>query len=437
MSEKLNVCLMNDSFPPLIDGVANAVVNYASIIEQKYGHAIVCTPDYPDAKDDYPFEVLRYASLDTTKLVGYRTGMPVDLNFIGSFHDKNLDVIHTHCPIVSTYLARLVRDAIHKPVILTYHTKFDIDIRRTIDARIVQDVAINTLVRNIETADEVWCVSKGAGENLKSLGFNGDYIVMPNGVDFTKGAAPEEDIKAVKEAYNLPNDRPVFLFVGRMMWYKGIRIILDALRTLKDEGKNFMMLFVGGGGEIEEIQKYCSQLILDDDCKFIGAIHDRERLKAIFSACDLFLFPSSFDTNGIVVREAAASGLGSVLIKGSCAAEDVTDGRNALLIDENADSLAKLLLSLDGNREFMHMIGKNAQNELYMSWEHSVDMAVARYREVMAKFEYKKPSLLDDDSTLLDNMIRGFSHTANSLDIAKKSGEEISTKIFDLLDRWL
>ena len=129
--------------------------------------------------------------------------------------------------------------------------------------------------------------------------------------------------------------------------------------------------------------------------------------------------------------------MGSVLIKGSCAAEDVTDGKNALLIDENADSLAKLLLSIDGNREFMHTIGRNAQNDLYMSWEQSVDMAVARYREVIAKFEYKKPSLLDDDSTLLDNMIRGFSHTANSLDIAKKSGEEISNKIFDLLDRLL
>ena len=40
MNEKINVCLMNDSFPPLIDGVANTVVNYASIIEEKYGHRI-------------------------------------------------------------------------------------------------------------------------------------------------------------------------------------------------------------------------------------------------------------------------------------------------------------------------------------------------------------------------------------------------------------
>ena len=37
MNEKVNVCLLNDSFPPLIDGVANAVVNYGEIIQEKYG----------------------------------------------------------------------------------------------------------------------------------------------------------------------------------------------------------------------------------------------------------------------------------------------------------------------------------------------------------------------------------------------------------------
>lgn len=33
---KLNVCLINDSFPPEIDGVANAVTNYAQIITEKF-----------------------------------------------------------------------------------------------------------------------------------------------------------------------------------------------------------------------------------------------------------------------------------------------------------------------------------------------------------------------------------------------------------------
>lgn len=48
---KLNVCLINDSFPPEIDGVANAVTNYAQIITEKFGSAVVVTPDNPEADD--------------------------------------------------------------------------------------------------------------------------------------------------------------------------------------------------------------------------------------------------------------------------------------------------------------------------------------------------------------------------------------------------
>ena len=67
-------------------------------------------------------------------------------------------------------------------------------------------------------------------------------------------------------------------------------------------------------------------------------------LRAFYSRADLFLFPSTFDTNGIVVREAAACGLGALLVQGSCAAEGVTPGQNGLLMEENADSLCQQAL---------------------------------------------------------------------------------------------
>ena len=44
----------------------------------------------------------------------------------------------------------------------------------------MQDVAINFIVDNINACDEVWVVSKGAGENLKSLGYKKDEIADPN-----------------------------------------------------------------------------------------------------------------------------------------------------------------------------------------------------------------------------------------------------------------
>ena len=49
----LHVCLMNDSFPPVIDGVSTCVRNYAEIIQRSLGQAYVCTPHYPDVEDHY------------------------------------------------------------------------------------------------------------------------------------------------------------------------------------------------------------------------------------------------------------------------------------------------------------------------------------------------------------------------------------------------
>ena len=47
MAEKRSICLINDSFPPVIDGVANAVTNYATVIQKGYGDATVVTPITP------------------------------------------------------------------------------------------------------------------------------------------------------------------------------------------------------------------------------------------------------------------------------------------------------------------------------------------------------------------------------------------------------
>ena len=144
--------------------------------------------------------------------------------------------MHTHCPITSCLLARSLRAVVDAPLVLTYHTKYDVDIAKAVRGKLLQESAIRALVQNVASCDEVWVVSRGAGENLRSLGYEGDYIVMENGVDVPRGRVSDEAIAAATgRAIDLPQNVPVFLFVGRLMWYKGIRMILDALRTLREK----------------------------------------------------------------------------------------------------------------------------------------------------------------------------------------------------------
>ena len=383
----LNVCLMNDSFPPTIDGVSNAILNYAGCITAAGERCAVVTPAYPDVKDDYPFPVIRYPSLDTTQLVGYRAGLPFAPKTVARLADMDFGLIHTHCPVTSTVLARSLRDVRPMPVVFTYHTKFDIDIANAIRSERLQQVAVDLLVRNISACDEVWVVSSGAGENLRALGYTGDYLVMPNGVDLERGLAPISATAALSADWDLPADAPVYLFLGRMMWYKGLRLILDGLKRLQDAGRGFCMVFVGDGQDRAEIEDYAASLGLTERCRFVGAVQDRETVRAWYTRADLLVFPSTFDTNGLVVREAAACGLASLLVRGSCAAEGITDGRNGVLIEENAASLADVLSRPGLTRGKLAAIGQQAMDEIYLSWSDSVAAARARYQVVRENWD--------------------------------------------------
>ena len=433
--DKYNVCLINDSFPPAIDGVANAVTNYADIIAREYGSPIVVTPYYPEADDSvYPFPVLRYPSVDITKYVGYRAGMPFSPELMKKMEDSRFDIIHSHCPITSTMLARSLRDRIDVPVVFTYHTKFDIDIANAIRSRLLQEGAARLLAENIAACDEVWTVSNGAGENLRKLGYQGEYRVMPNDVDFPRGRVDDSLIDEVTGGFDLPAGLPVFLFVGRIMWYKGIRIILDALRLLADEGRAFRMVFVGGGNDKEEIVAYTEKLGLAGKVLFSDPIRDRERIRAWYCRADLFLFPSTFDTNGLVVREAAACGLGSVLVAGSCAAEDVRDGVSGLLIEENAASLAAKLREVLSAPESMRRVGEGAQREIYISWEDAVKNAYARYGAVIENY---RMGLCPKHDSPSDEFFHGMAEWMDALNRRREVQQQIRSamQLQSLLER--
>ena len=393
MNDEINVCLLNDSFPPVIDGVANATWNYAKIIDHKFGSSVVVTPRYPGEKPDFPFPVIYYPSVKTPLLADYRLGVP-PFSLIRDIKKHPVDIIHCHCPFVSSLIAKTLRLFIDAPIIMTYHTKFDIDIANNLESELLRTAAKKFVASNTESFDEVWAVSRGAGENLKSIGCRSDYHIMDNGVDFPKGAVDEDIALSVGAGFGVPEDTstdspayvPVFLYVGRMMWYKNIKLILEGMQKVKAAGSAYKMVFVGGGEDFDEISGFAHAAGLDGDCIFTGPVRDREKLRGIFSRADMFLFPSTYDTSGLVVREAAACGTASLLVRGSAAAEPVTDGKNGVLIDEDSDSLASAVASLAKNREQMKALGLRAMDDLYLSWETAITRAVGRYRVVLDRY---------------------------------------------------
>ena len=385
-----NVGLLNDSFPPTIDGVANAVFNYASIITEKYGKATVITPKYPNVVDNYPFDVYRYQSAKFTREMPYRVGNPFSPVFLREMGKLKLDILHTHCPFSSGVLARELAILNKTPTVLTYHTKFDIDIDRYVENKRFNTIARKFLLNNITSVDEVWAVSEGTIKSLRDVGYEGDVIVMPNGTDFPRGKASAELTNEIDRMYKTKNEELVFLYCGRMIWQKNIKITLDALKIIKDAGINFKMFFVGDGVDRPAIEQYAKTIGVYDYLIFTGAIYDREKIRGYFTRANLFLFPSTYDTSGLVVKEAAACSCASALIKGSCASENVEHGVSGILADEETpESFAKSIIEVVRVPGMLENLGKSACENVYYSWDDSVENAFKRYEVVIEKFKSK------------------------------------------------
>jgi len=376
--EHLSIALLNDSFPPCIDGVANVVLNYAVQL-QKYSNPVVFAPKYPGASDRYPFPVVHYDSVNLVPKTGYRVGLPFGRAIADACIQYDFDIIHCHCPFVSAGLTRTLQKRYHVPTVFTYHTKYDVDIDYYVRSEQIRRRLKTLLLNNINAFDSVWVVSRGAGESLKALGYQGEYHLMQNGVDLPCVRADESQIASLRKHWSIAPDRPVYLFVGRMMWYKGIRQILDGARLAKAAGYSFQIIFLGEGADRTAAQQYAQACGLSDEVSFAGMVTDRALLATYYSMARLLLFPSAYDTNGLVVREAAACSLPGVLLRDSSAAEGVVDQRNGFLISDSPEEMAERIAFACNHPEAVGRVGKCASAELYQSWESAVKTAYDAY----------------------------------------------------------
>lgn len=390
MDKKLKVAIGTDAFPPTTDGISNVAQSYAYEINKHFGEAVVVTPKNPNQLDyRYDYQIYRYKSWWLPSKEGYSVGWPFKDELHQDIINMNFDILHSHAPLATSYYFRRVVEKKPLPVVLTYHTKYEYDLDRRVPTKSAKDFAYHFLLNNINAADEVWITSKGTSDSLRKLGYEGDFIVMPNGCDLPVTNVSDGDVAIIKRKHNIPDDIPVFIYTGRMIWYKNIELILDACCKLKNDGKKFKLIMLGFGADENAIKRKIRHLGLKDYVLWAGKILDRKEILGYYGIADILLFPSTFDTNGLVVREAAACATPSLLIRGSCAAEGIEDCDTGFLCMESAHSIAATLEKIMDNKDLIRRVGKNAQERIYISWEDAVKNAYDRYHIVIDNFNSK------------------------------------------------
>ncbi len=246
------------------------------------------------------------------------------------------------------------------------------------------------VVNFYNSCDAVWACSEGTAETLRSYGYQGEITVMTNGTSFKAPENPQLQKERAQREFGLPQDKHTLLFVGHQIWQKNLKLVLDSFRLLCNESDDYRLVIVGKGIAENEVRDYAASLgLTGEQCLFTGGISDRDLLSGVFLNADLFFFPSVYDNTPLVVREAAALGVPSLLTKGSNAAESVTPGVNGFVAEENAEAMAAEIRRVFAEPSCVHTVGLKAKETIPIPWEALIPRVYEEYAKIIDRKEFE------------------------------------------------
>jgi glycosyltransferase involved in cell wall biosynthesis len=300
------------------------------------------------------------------------------------------DIIHTHAPFV---LGRFAEEMIRYrkiPMVATFHTLYKDDFYGATHSKTMTEHLVRMILKHFETADEVWTPTEWSKRKLYEYGFEGEVIVMPNGCDMVLPSEQQHAAyrSAGRAALKLDKDIPVCLYVGQLKKEKNIGLTIEALGLARAKKFDFHMVFVGTGSDRPYFERMLEERNLAKSSTFTGRISDREQLKTMFAASDLFLFPSQYDTSALVMQEAAAFGVPLVNTAGSATAFMTNDGVNGFVTDNKSEAFAERLMALMGDMDTVKKAGAEARKTIYRHWSTVIDEVEERYLRMHARNTY-------------------------------------------------
>ena len=282
---KIRVLQVNKLYAPVTGGIERVVQQLAEGLKDKTDtKVLVCQKKGRGKIEQYQgVEVHRASS------VGIFFSMPVSFSFFRQFRrlSKDRDIIQLHMPFPLGDLACLL-SGYNGKVILWWHS----DIVRQKKLMLIYKPILNRILKR---ADLIIVATQGhidCSEYLKP--YHNKCVVIPYGVS------------RLEEKQNFHDGKPVrFLFIGRLVSYKGCDILLKAFQKV-DQAE---LVIVGDGILREELEKLANELGVSGRVRFRHHLTDRQ-VEDELQRCDVLVLPSvtQAEAFGIVQIEAMAWG---------------------------------------------------------------------------------------------------------------------------------
>lgn len=350
---KPRIAIFSDTYYPHYNGVSNTLYQYMQFLDYHKIPFIILTPKYktsiPDKEAGFGFYKSSSFPLPFNK--GLRLAKPNKTKLNKILDDFEPEVIHCFTEwSMGRYGLQYAKNRNIK-VISNYTTHFDYYLRQY-HLPFLERFLWNYMRSFHNQADITLCPSNDAKEVLLDKGFRNVGI-------FGRGISNEfNTIKRstlLRNKWNVEN-KTVLLYCGRISLEKRIDILMESYKQLKLKYKDSIALvIIGDGPLLPSLQK--EQL---SDVIYTGFLNGKELYEA-YASCDIFAFPSPFETLGNVVLEAMASGLPVVGVNKGGVKENIIHDTNGFLAQVNdSNSFASYLDILISDQHTYSRLKKNA-----------------------------------------------------------------------------
>ena len=209
---------------------------------------------------------------------------------------------------------------------------------------------------------------------------------VSNGVDlglFRPGKARRE----IYEKYGIPEGRPVVLYVGRVDPEKSVGTVVEAFKRARSKVPTAVLVVVGDGVDKARLEEVVREEGLSESVKFLGRVVGAD-LYEIYKVGSVFVTASEVETQGIVLIEAAASGLPLVAVKAGAVAEVCRNLENGFLCEPGdvagiSEAMVKILADDKVRKKF-------AARSVEVAGEHDFERTLDKFTKIYEKVIQEK-----------------------------------------------
>jgi glycosyltransferase involved in cell wall biosynthesis len=376
----VRIGLFTNNYLPFCGGVTISVETLRRGLEAR-GHEVwTFAPRFAGAVDSDP-RVVRVPSVPAATYPEFALPVPWMPRLARRVRRLDPDVFHAHHPFLLGPAARRLAQRLGRPLVFTYHTRYEkyahyVPLTRAL----VEAAALNLSTRFAARADAVIAPSSLVRDHLRARGVATPIAVVPTGVDLARFAPG--DRLAARGALALSAEEPVVLYVGRLDREKSVQRVLLAFDRIAGTLGRARLWLVGQGKETDVLRRQAGRLAAGDRIHFAG-VRPHATLAAWYQAADLFLFASETETQGLVLAEAAACGLPAVAVTAPGCDEVVRDGETGILTKGDPAALAEAAIGLLLDAERRRAMGARARQ--VAAQDFGVDLQIARTLDVYAE----------------------------------------------------